>query len=159
MDFTGSAVSAFAAQLRTSYVHLEPVTTVPAGEAVVVKAEAAGTYPVIGTTGASLGTTNDLLASDGTAQGDNVYVLGMPEGKQVGFYRIETGTSVAAGKGYLVITGGDIKEFYGFDVDATGINNVDANVSLNEEIFNLAGQRMSKAQKGINIVNGKKVIR
>ena len=159
VDFTGSAVSAFAAQLRTSYVHLEPVTTVPAGEAVVVKAEAAGTYPVIGTTGASLGTTNDLLASDGTAQGDNVYVLGMPEGKQVGFYRIETGTSVAAGKGYLVITGGDIKEFYGFDDDATGINNVDANVSLNEEIFNLAGQRMSKAQKGINIVNGKKVIR
>jgi hypothetical protein len=39
--------------------------------------------------------------------------------------------------------------------DATGINNLDADAD--ETIYNLAGQRINKAQKGVNIVNGKKV--
>ena len=42
----------------------------------------------------------------------------------------------------------------------TGIANLDANVNhnSNEPIYNLAGQRLSKMQKGINIVGGKKVL-
>ena len=44
VDFTEAGVSAFAAQPIGKYVHLEPVTTVPAGTAVVVKAEEAGSY-------------------------------------------------------------------------------------------------------------------
>ena len=45
-------------------------------------------------------------------------------------------------------------------VDPTGIDkdNVIANFSHNEAIFNLAGQRLSKPQRGINIINGKKYI-
>ena len=44
------------------------------------------------------------------------------------------------------------------DDDATGISTVE---TFTEEgaIFNLAGQRLQKMQKGINIVNGKKVLR
>ncbi len=48
---------------------------------------------------------------------------------------------------------------FDFDDDATGIN--EELRMKNEEstsIFNLAGQRLSKTQKGINIVNGKKVM-
>ena len=42
--------------------------------------------------------------------------------------------------------------------DPDGIKGVTAdNNKLSNEIFNLAGQRMSKMQKGINIVNGKKI--
>ena len=43
---------------------------------------------------------------------------------------------------------------------ADGILSVDAkgNVTENGTIYNLAGQRMSKAQKGVNIINGKKVL-
>ena len=40
--------------------------------------------------------------------------------------------------------------------DATGISSVDANES--EVIYNIAGQRLKRVQKGINIVNGKKVL-
>lgn len=160
VDFTGADVSAFAAQVMTSYVYLEAVTTVPKGTAVVVKADAAGTYSVGKTTGASLGVTNDLLVSDGTVQGDNVYLLAKPEGGEVGFYRLEAGSVIPANRGYLEISGSGIKEFYGFDENATGISTVDsAQSSMDNVIYNLAGQRMSKAQKGINIVNGKKVLR
>lgn len=52
--------------------------------------------------------------------------------------------------------GAAVKGFI-FDDDATGIDNVNAN--LNEAIFNLAGQRLKKAQKGINIINGKKILK
>ena len=43
--------------------------------------------------------------------------------------------------------------------DETGIREV-RNVSAEEaaEIFNLAGQRLQKPQRGVNIVNGKKVL-
>jgi hypothetical protein len=30
---------------------------------------------------------------------------------------------------------------------------------VNGPIFNLAGQRMSKQQKGVNIINGKKILK
>lgn len=42
---------------------------------------------------------------------------------------------------------------------ATGINNVEANAEKADEvIYNIAGQRLVKAQKGLNIINGKKII-
>ena len=44
----------------------------------------------------------------------------------------------------------------GTENDATGISSVDANES--EVIYNIAGQRLKRVQKGINIVNGKKVL-
>lgn len=43
--------------------------------------------------------------------------------------------------------------------DPTGIENVNGNLNLNDEaIYNLAGQRINKMQRGINIVNGKKIL-
>lgn len=39
-----------------------------------------------------------------------------------------------------------------------GIADVKANVEANGVIYNLAGQRMAKLQKGLNIVNGKKLL-
>ena len=43
--------------------------------------------------------------------------------------------------------------------DATGINDLkDAKDLNNAVIYNVAGQRVNKLQKGINIVNGKKVL-
>ena len=41
--------------------------------------------------------------------------------------------------------------------DATGISTVEAG-NGNETIYNVAGMRLNKAQKGVNIVNGKKVL-
>ena len=80
------------------------------------------------------------------------------------FVKINPGT-IKANKAYLpVLTANlpsSVKAFtFIFEDDATGIRTVET-VSAEEaaQIFNLAGQRISKMQKGINIVNGKKVLK
>ncbi len=158
VDFTSAEVSAFAAQPASDYVHLEPVTAVPAGTAVVVKAEAAGKYAVARTTDAVLGTTNDLIAATADVTADGSQYILAKEAEGVGFYKATTGSTIKAGKGYLVISA-PVKPFYPFGEDgATGINGVDMNAS-NAPIYNVAGQRISKMQKGINIIGGKKVLK
>ena len=48
----------------------------------------------------------------------------------------------------------------GFDDDATGIDAIDhSSLTIDHSIYNLAGQRLNKAQKGINIINGKKILK
>ena len=44
------------------------------------------------------------------------------------------------------------------DDDATSIEDLNAAPNANGPIYNLAGQRLDKMQKGINIVGGKKVL-
>ena len=62
-------------------------------------------------------------------------------------------------KAYLEIES-KAKAFYGlFEDDAPAIENVNDNDNLNETIYNLAGQRINKAQKGVNIINGRKVLK
>ena len=48
---------------------------------------------------------------------------------------------------------------YSLNGVTTGISDVKAQTITDGVIFNLAGQRMSKLSKGINIVNGKKIIK
>ena len=53
-----------------------------------------------------------------------------------------------------------MKAFYfeGED-DATGIEAIDnGQLTIDNKIYNLAGQRIQKMQKGVNIVNGKKIL-
>lgn len=42
--------------------------------------------------------------------------------------------------------------------EATGIEEIESAASADDKIYNLAGQRLKKAGKGINIIGGKKVI-
>ena len=154
-----SGVEAYACQVGTSSVHLEPVEAIPAGEAVVLKN--AGTYTFRPTTSeVELGTTNDLLPSDGTITGaaGNIYALAN-KSNGVGFYPVGSDVTVPAGKGYLVIPN-TVKAFYGFEEDnATSINEELRMKSEESSIYNVAGQRLNKVQKGINIVNGKKILK
>ena len=87
------------------------------------------------------------------------YILAKPEPTdEVGFYKATTG-KIAACKAYLEVASG-VKAFYfNFD-DATGIKDLkDANDLKDAKvIYNIAGQRLQKTQKGINIVNGKKIV-
>ena len=157
VDFTGSEVRAYAAQTMDGYVHLEPVTTVPAGEAVVVGADEAGTYTISNTTDANLGKDNDLIAATENITTDGTQYILANQNEGVGFYKA-TGT-IAAGKGYLVLNA-PVKAFYGFEPDdATGINSISDSNFSEGAIYNLAGQRISKMQKGINIVNNKKILK
>jgi hypothetical protein len=150
--------------LKEGFVHLQPVTAIPAGEAVVLKG-AEGTYTFKGTKDAvELGSKNDLIAAteEVTADGTQFVLAKDPEDASlsVGFLKATTGTTIAAGKGYLVITESNgVKPFYPFEKDgATGIANIE-NTLENGVIYNVAGQRLGKTQKGINIIYGKKVLK
>lgn len=59
-------------------------------------------------------------------------------------------------KGTKEMTGSSI---YSLNGVTTGISDVKAQTITDGVIYNLAGQRMSKLSKGINIVNGKKIIK
>lgn len=155
-------VEAYAVQkVKNNYLHLEPVTAIPAGEAVVLKAEE-GTYTLYATSKAvELDTENDLVAATEEVTADGTqYILAKQEDK-VGFAKATPDTKIAAGKGYLVITGAGVKGFYPFgEGDATGINSLTSTFTESEgAIYNVAGQRVSKMQKGVNIVGGKKILK
>ena len=152
-------VEAFAAQVKEGYVHLEPTTAIPAGEAVVLKAEE-GTYTMYQKAKeANLALENDLIAATDAVTADgSQYILAKLE-DEVGFAKATPETKIVAGKGYLVIPAA-VKAFYPFTEEAeTGINDLKDVKDLNGAIYNLSGQRVNKAQKGIYIINGKKVLK
>ena len=103
---------------------------------------------------------NDLKGTLEPIDAVGKFVLAKPEGEEVGFFLADSG-EIAAGKAYLELpAGSDVKGFiFKFaDEDPTGIANVET-VAENGLIYNIAGQRISKMQKGINIVNGKKILK
>lgn len=75
-------------------------------------------------------------------------------------YEVDSKVALKPFRGYFTITPSLVKAFVLDFGDATGINTI-ANSQqpmANGPIYNLAGQRLSKAQKGIYIINGKKVL-
>ena len=77
-------------------------------------------------------------------------------------YKSEGATSMKAFRAYLHAKSAEAKAL-NFTIDgddATGINSLTPALSEGEgDIYNLAGQRMGKMKKGINIVNGKKILK
>lgn len=67
-----------------------------------------------------------------------------------------------AGTAYLAVPKAGASNLRGFSLEGngciTGIDTITAD-KANTEIYNLQGQRVSRLQQGVNIVNGKKVIR
>ena len=163
IDFAGSGLTAYkVSAVSAGSATLAEVTKVPFGTPVVLKGDA-GNYDLNGTTEASAISGNLLLASDGTVKGNNstIYALGN-KSHGVGFYKVANDVPVPAGKAYLVVSGISVKEFLPFDFGdgADGINSLTPTLSEGEgAIYNLAGQRLQKMQKGINIVNGKKILK
>ena len=164
LDFSGvTGLTAYTASVEGSIVTLTAVDNVPANTGVVLRGDAGSfNVPVIAssetTQGDLIGNATQATAFD-AEDGFTYYGLGTA-GDDVQFRPVTSG-SIAAGKAFLkVAKAAEIKAFSVVFNDATGIS---ATRMKNEEIkdisiFNLAGQRMSKLQKGINIVNGKKEI-
>ena len=154
-------VTAYIATVHNGSVSLDEIEgKIPVNTPVVLKG-AAGTYDISYTTGATAIVTNNLqiatapVTSDGTQ-----YVLANRTSHGVGFYKVKAGTTIPAGKVYLQLPSSGIKDFFGFDEDdATGIETLSNSPLKDENIYNLAGQRINKMQRGINIINGKKVLK
>ena len=139
----------------------EVVGTIPANTPVVLFAEA-GLETVESFGVAEAGTpVAGLLTGvyEATPAPVGSYVL-QNQGGKVGFYHVEgTQPEVGANRCYLTTSSG-IKAFFFDEDDATAIKAIDnAQQTAEGAIYNLSGQRMSKMQKGLNIINGKKVLK
>ncbi len=162
---SNTGVKAFTAKYdaASSTITLTPTTaTVPAGTALVLKG-AEGSYDfTVGATAEEVA-NNDLKATTEPLTADGSQWILAKLGDQVGFAPATPGTTIPAGKAYLVIKGSaSSKGFIGIsDGDATGINQISAaqnTLNENAPMFNLAGQQVTKAYKGVILQNGKKFI-
>ena len=137
--------------------------TIPANTPVILagnSAKALTAYGVAAPTATEVGLLTGVYEDTEAPVGS--YVL-QNIGGVVGMYKVAEGQQpiVKANRAYLTVSGSDVKAFF-FDADdATSIN--EELRMKNEEsegtIYNLAGQRINKMQKGINIINGKKILR
>jgi len=165
-----AGVEAYAGEINGDRLRLVEIEdAISKNDAVVLKGTANTYYSFVPTTDVSSASSNDLKGSDGSVEGDgsSIYALAnLGDPAVVGFYLVNDGVTVPAGKAYLV---GDIpgdgpsgvKGFtFVFEDDADGINSLTPALSEGEGVvYNLAGQRIQKMQRGINIVNGKKILR
>ena len=136
----------------------------PNATAVVLTAEA-GTYKFYTTTREGVlpestmlqGSSSEITVDD---EGYKYYILSDGTNGVGFYYQVEGGTSVttAANKAYLAVPEEDAAgaKFFTFG-GTTAIEAIEA-AEKAEVVYNLAGQRVEKAQKGVFIVNGKKVV-
>ena len=152
-------VTVYTGKKNGEYLTLtEQSNTIPAQTAVVLKG-AEGYYSFTPSSAAAAITgVNDLLgtAAPLTATGSE-YVLAN-EGGVAGFYPASPGSVIPAGKAYLTDASG-VKGFTFNEEGTTAIMGINGQLVNSQAIYNVAGQRLQKVQKGINIINNKKVLK
>lgn len=167
LDFTGAdAVEAYTATVSTTgQITYSRIYKVPANTGLVVRSTQGGAVSINVpelTGDADVIAANDLVAVSQTIEqlastnedGTTNYILNIVKDK-LGFYKANN-KKVAAGKAYLKAGVDESRSFIGVD-DMTGIESIAAIVS-DGQYYDLQGRRVAQPQKGLYIVNGKKVI-
>lgn len=142
-----------------NYTELAPVTSVPAGTGVLVKAKA-GNYSLNAVPEAEAVAKNLLVATTeeytvAASDVKKVWTLGTDTKKNVPCFVSVEGTVVPAGSAYLAVAA-EVPYIY---LDkASGISGINAAAGLDTKapMYNLAGQKVNASYKGIIIQNGKK---
>ena len=162
LDFSNTGLTAYKATIANNQVSFTEVTAVPAGQGVLLKgAEGSYNVPVIAEAAELEG--NAFVGVTEEDQVDAPIFVLMNGEAGVGFYKTTKTFTVGAHTAYLPAQAAGTngaRSFIGFDFDNTttaieGVANVE---NRNGEVYNLQGQRVSKAQKGLYIVGGKKVL-
>lgn len=154
-------------------VKLAQVTgKVPAATGLLLKSEGTASASVdVPTAIWTVNVENMLKASvsevslQGNCKAPYRYILAGTDAASVGFYYVNENRTSAAGKAYLESNddlnpdpaNGARVSWVFEDQETTGINNVKS-ANLENEVYNLNGQRVNNAVRGLYIVNGKKVI-
>ncbi len=160
LDYSNVAgLTAYKATVSGQTITFTKVTTVPAGEGVLLKGDA-GSYgvPVVSGVEAWADADNAFVRGTGaaveTGDGPYNYILNVVDGVAA-FYKAN-GQTVATNRAYLSSTADAARLNITFD-ETTGINSVNT-VQNGSAVYNLNGQLVNGAQKGIFIKNGKKVV-
>ena len=139
---------------------------IAAGEGVVLKGEP-GTYTFVAAEG-SVETTKDNQLVGVTeytqlSASDNAYMLTRKKDDgSIAFRLLSTNYTLGANKAYLKLTENNARELITAQCEENVTNTkstYENNKTFNHIIYNIAGQKLSRIQKGINIVNGKLVIK
>lgn len=166
LSVPAEGVEVYTGTINGEYLHLNPVSgTIPAGTAVVLKytdaVKTAGSLSfataadVTGISGNVLAGQANTIAATGIT---NPYTLQNNPATGIGFYPYE-GTNLNGFKAYMTTGTTSVRGFlFEEDGTTTGINALETETPGMQVIYDLSGRRVSKAQKGLYIVNGKKVI-
>ena len=135
---------------------------IPANVGVVLISETGATTAAISISDEADDTKSSDLTGTTTIRNiageqSNYLVLGRKTGdtNKVGFYQ-PTGTQIPANRAYIYLAGGNVQGLaFNFDGATTDINNISA-ATNKQEIYDLSGRRVMKANKGLYIINGKK---
>lgn len=130
---------------------------VPAGKAVLVKGTPKTQYTLTPATTEGDATFVTALVTGATTADGTQYGFTSVGGPA--FKPVKAGEAIPAKKGYIVLSSSSAAKYaISFDGEATGIHTIEAASAANGSMYNLAGQRVDKAYKGIVIVNGKKYL-
>ncbi len=161
VDFTNSGIEVYTATLSGTSLTLNAITQVPANTGVILVAEGGKTVEVPTVVGSVTPVTENCLTgvNEQTTLDADDLILNVKNGKP-GFYRAASNTKLKAHRAYIAKSyfAGEVKDFTFDEDDATGIETIE-NAVEDGAIYNMAGQRLNKMQKGINIVNGKKILK
>ena len=165
LDFENTGITAYVVKANNAEsVTLEAKTSVAAGEPVLLYANGGATVnvPVIATATATDG--NLLVAGTGeriTYTDTTPYYVLSTEGGVTGFY-CANNTLVPEGKAYLNAGTAGARFFaLNLDGETTGIGAAlidNGQLTIDNAVYNLNGQRVMNPAKGLYIVNGRKVV-
>lgn len=154
LDFSGveGITAYYVTAVTATEATLTEATTVAAGEGIILKGTADAEYEVPVATAEVEASTTNLLATGTVSEGD--YIL------YDGQFVLCTGGTLPDGKAYLpksaISTSSAKALILGFG-DATGINEAKA-AKADGAIYSISGVRVAQPQKGVYIMNGRKVI-
>lgn len=97
--------------------------------------------------------TGSLL---GETAGDNCYIFGNGD-EGLGFYHYANGSTLAANKAFLTVASGARSFILNFGDVETGISGTNT-LPQSAVIYDLQGRRANQPQRGLYIMNGKKVL-
>ena len=165
LDFEGSTITVYYITANGTKLTYNPITKVPANTGVLLYKAGGGNEEIPVLIGTPEATTGNVLipGSDNTVvtwtSTDRNYILYNHPTKGVGFFGANN-SPVPSNRAYIHLDGNaTVKSFViNPEDDATGIEEIE-NAVEDGAIYNMAGQRINKMQKGINIVNGKKILK
>ena len=163
LDFEGTGITAYVGTAVGEKLTFTPITQVPANTGLLLVCAGGKTadVPVIASADAVADNCLTGVTEATTLTADD-YILNVVGG-QAGFFRAGNDhKNLKANRAYIPASVGAGVKSFALDLEdnADGIEETFSDSLLkSENIYNLAGQRLSKMQKGINIVNGKKVLK
>ena len=150
--------------VKSGYIKLTETTGIVPGNTGLILIGAPNTvYEIPTSTSDATALTGNLLVAcpyrEAVDSNANKYVL-VKNGKAMEFQSLATnGATIPTGKAYLNASANNARALkIVFDDESTGIQTVQGSgFMVNGEYYNLSGQRVAAPQKGLYIVNGKKV--